>query len=164
MNGRLKALIISFILSVALLPLIVNITTIFHELAHVNTASKYNVNLSYNPKLNYFNLMDDTMGFATPISNNDILVYNNLSLNSKRVILMAGINSDIYFIQGLALSLFFFNLLVFGLCKKYPKWGYFINLLILLWIYQLITMQRCNLFWQYSDLDKLVTNFNFTTS
>jgi hypothetical protein len=160
--------IILFLLSVFALLSFTFVSDFFHEEAHVLAGRKYNICL--NNKANYIehlstiNLGPFVSASANFCSIDDCQKYLQLNDESKREVDLAGIRSDLNFLNIL-LSIWPSCLLILALFFKYKEIEkrliifiifICINLILIGWMTWLITNTNLNLFQPGGDLSRLL--------
>jgi hypothetical protein len=150
------------------LPYLSLLTTIFHEQAHIKKAAKYGVKMTYEPDIllripHFFqSLKPKPTGIARFQTNLDKEKYLSLGVNEKREILMAGINSDIFFMIMITFVLFtLVGFLIFVKDRKLLDNVSLLSIILIIWLLYEIWSTFQNLTHPNGDLTFLIKSVLF---
>ncbi len=150
-----------FISIVFVLPYLVQITTYFHEKAHIDALNKYEIRNYYQVNLletipNFFNPKVGRLG----VTKFDFDKYQKLSIYEKAEINLAGIISDLKFLFLVGVYLSFMNLYIFYRIRIKRNinfsWVLAINWILFMWLISLIQITIANISYSSGDVYQLV--------
>jgi hypothetical protein len=150
-----------FITIFFILPYLVQISTYFHEKAHSQMLTKYNIDNSYQ-----INLLDTIPDFFNPkvdklgVTNFDLNNYLKLNKYQKLDINIAGVVSDLRFLFLIGIYLSFVNVYLFyriKFGKEYNLiWILAINWILFMWLLALIQITMANITFTSGDFYRLI--------
>lgn len=150
-----------FITIFFVLPYLVQVSTYFHEKAHLNKLNEYGVKAEYDVDWlsaipNFFNPNVDKLG-VTRFNLND---YKALNKNARTEINIAGILSDLRFLFLIGVYLTFANIFMFYKLKIQKeidvRWVLGINWILFMWLLALIQITIANISYHVGDIFQLV--------
>ena len=144
-----------------ILPYLVQISTFFHEIGHVNTLEKYGVEGRYSVDLrdtipNFFNPQITKLG----VTRFKLQEYLQLTPNQKAEINIAGIVSDLRFMFLIGIYLAFIN--IYAFYKVYVRknydltWVIATNWIMFMWLLALTEITVANITYGSGDVMQLV--------
>lgn len=150
-----------FISIVFILPYLIQISTYFHEISHVNTLKKYGIDAGYNFNLletipNFFNPSVDKLG----VTRFNLEAYKKLDKIQRTDINVAGIVSDLRFLFLIGVYLSLVNIYLFykiKIKKDYNlTWTLCINWILFMWLLALVQITVANVTYGAGDIYNLV--------
>ena len=152
-----------FITIFFILPYLVQISTYFHEKAHVNTLAEFGIKSIYEINFletipNFFNPKVTKLG----VTRFNIEDYNRLSSFEKTKINIAGIISDLRFLFLIGVYLSMVNIYIFykvKIKKNYNlTWILAVDWILFMWLLALIQITVANISYGSGDVFQLVKN------
>lgn len=143
------------------LPYLVQISTYFHEKAHVKVLTKYSIRSEYN-----VNLLETIPIFFNPkvnklgITRFDVDQYKRLSKTQKAEIHIAGIISDLRFLFLIGIYLSVANVYVYykvRFKKEYDlRFVLAVNWILFMWLLALVQITASNITFAHGDILQLL--------
>lgn len=150
-----------FITIVFILPYLVQITTYFHERAHITVLTKYGIRSYYS-----VNLLETIPTFFNPnigrlgVTKFDFDAYQKLGRSQKAEINTAGIISDLKFLFLIGVYLTFVNIFIFYKTRIKREinfaWVLAVNWILFMWLLALIQISIANISYSSGDIFQLV--------
>lgn len=150
-----------FITIFFILPYLIQISTYFHEIGHVNALKKNGIDASYNFNLleiipNFFNPDVDKLG----VTRFDLESYKKLDKIQRTDINVAGIVSDLRFLFLIGIYLSFVNVYLFykiKIKKDYNlTWVLAVDWVLFMWLLALVQITVANITYGTGDVYQLV--------
>jgi len=143
------------------LPYLVQISTIFHERAHIKSFNKYGVRNYY-----YVNLLETIPNFYNPkttklgVTKFDFNAYKELEKYQRTEIHIAGLVSDLRILFLIGIYLSFVNVYIFYKLKFKKEvnltWMLAINWILFMWLLALMQITIANITFGSGDIYQLV--------